>query len=328
MERIYVIGAGSWGTAFAHHLARKGHEVNLWVREEKVLKEIQNKGENSTFLPGIKLPPGIKPFSDLSLLEPSGIYFVAIPSKFVRGVLRNFPVRPEFTVSLTKGIEEETLAPMSQVFREELGKLDYAVLSGPSFALEVAQGSPTVVVVASRNREFARKIQSLVSDEHLRAYTSEDVLGVELCAAVKNVLAIAAGAVSGLGFGHNTLAALIVRGIAEMRRFVVSMGGQPETVAGIAGVGDLVLTTTGALSRNRRVGYELGRGRKLDEILKDMKMVAEGITTSRAVLSLARKLGVEMPITEKVVEVLWEGKPPSRAVKELMLRRLKSEFWG
>ena len=328
MERIYVIGAGSWGTAFAQHLARKGLEVNLWVREEEVLREIEEKRENSIFLPGVKLSPNIKPFSDLSLLEPSGIYFVAVPSKFVRGVLRKFPARPEFAVSLTKGIEEETLAPMSQVFREELGKLDYAVLSGPSFALEVAQGSPTVVVVASQNREFARRIQTLVSDEYLRAYTSEDVLGVELCAAVKNVLAIAAGAVSGLGFGHNTLAALIVRGIAEMRRFVVAMGGEPETVAGIAGVGDLVLTTTGALSRNRRVGYELGRGKRLEEILKGMKMVAEGITTSKAVLSLAKKLAVEMPITEKVVEVLWEGKPPSQAVKELMLRRLKSEFWG
>ncbi len=328
MERIYVIGAGSWGTAFAYHLARKGHEVNLWVREEEVLKAIEQKRENPVFLPGIKLPDNIKPFSDLNLLEPEGIYFVAVPSKFVRSVLRKFPVRPERAVSLTKGIEEDTLATMSQVFREELGKLDYAVLSGPSFALEVAKGSPTVVVIASSNGNFAEQVQSLVSDEYLRAYTSKDVLGVELCAAVKNVLAIAAGAVSGLGYGHNTLAALIVRGIAEMRRFVQAMGGTAETVSGIAGVGDLVLTATGALSRNRRVGYELGKGKSLDEILQGMKMVAEGITTSKAVLSMARKLGIEMPITEKVVEVIWEGKPPSLAVKELMLRRLKSEFWG
>ncbi len=326
MERIYVIGAGSWGTAFSYHLARKGLHVNLWVREEDVYRQIKEERENRLFLPGIKLPENIRPFQDFSELSPEGIYFLAVPSRFVREVLRQFPIRPLYLVSLTKGIEEPTLATMSQVVREELGKLDYAVLSGPSFAREVAQGSPTVVVVASWSQDFALRVQSLVSDEYLRAYTSGDVLGVELCAAVKNVLAIAAGAVSGLGLGHNTLAALIVRGIAEMRRFVVAMGGSPETVSGIAGVGDLVLTATGALSRNRRVGYELGKGKSLEEILRGMRMVAEGITTSRAVLSLAERVGVEMPITEKVVEVLWEGKKPSLALRELMLRRLKSEY--
>ncbi len=326
MERIYVIGGGSWGTAFSYHLARKGLYVNLWVREEDVYRQIKEEKENRVFLPGVKLPDNIIPFQDFSGLDPEGIYFLAVPSRFARGVLRLLPVRPLYLVSLTKGIEESTLATMSQVVREELGKLDYAVLSGPSFAREVAQGSPTVVVVASQSEDFARRVQFLVSDEYLRAYTSADVLGVELCAAVKNVLAIAAGAISGLGLGHNTLAALIVRGIAEMRRFVVAMGGSPETVSGIAGVGDLVLTATGALSRNRRVGYELGKGKNLEEILRGMRMVAEGITTSKAVLSLARRAGVEMPITEKVVEVLWEGKEPAQVIKELMLRRLKSEY--
>ncbi len=326
MEGIYVIGAGSWGTAFAYHLARKGLSVNLWVREEDVFRQIKEEGENKVFLPGFKLPNNLRPFRDFSELKPGGIYFMAVPSRYARGILRKLPLRPQHLVSLTKGIEEDTLATMSHVVREELGKLDYAVLSGPSFAREVAQGSPTVVVVASENQNFASEVQVLVSDEYLRAYTSSDVVGVELCAAVKNVLAIAAGVVTGLGLGHNTLSALIVRGIAEMRRFVMAMGGSSDTVSGIAGVGDLVLTATGALSRNRKVGYELGKGKTLREILGGMRMVAEGVTTSKAVLSLARRLGVEMPITEKVVEVLYEEKEPSRAIRELMLRSLKSEY--
>lgn len=327
MERIIVVGAGSWGTAFSYHLARKGLEVNLWVRETNLFREINEKRENSWFLPGVKLPSRIKPFHDIEFLKKNqdAIVFLAVPSKYMRDVLRAFPVRPGYIVSLAKGIEASTLSRMSDVVREELGMVDYAVISGPSFAKEVAAGSPTVILVASKEKEFARKIQSLISDKHLRAYTSDDVLGVEMCGAIKNVIAIAAGAVDGLGFGHNTLAALIVRGIAEMKRLVSAMGGEAHTVSGIAGVGDLVLTATGKLSRNRRVGYELGQGKSLAEILSAMKMVAEGIETSRAVVRLAEKYGVEMPISEKVVEVLFKGKSPKQAITELMTRRLKEE---
>ncbi len=327
MERIIVIGAGSWGTAFSYHLARKGLKINLWVREPELYNEIKSKRENTWFLPGVKLPPEIRPFNDLEFLkkEQDAIVFLAVPSKYMRDVLRNFPVRPGFVVSLTKGIEASTLSRMSDVVREELGMVNYAVISGPSFAREVAAGSPTVILVASRERGFAEKIQNLISDRYLRAYTSDDVLGVEMCGAIKNVIAIAAGTVDGLGFGHNTLAALIVRGIAEMKRLVNAMGGQPETVSGIAGVGDLVLTATGKLSRNRKVGYELGQGRDLEEILSSMKMVAEGVETSRAIVRLAEKYSVEMPISEKVFEVLFKGKSPKQAIIELMTRRLKGE---
>jgi len=327
MEKTYVIGAGSWGTAFSYHLARKGLKVKLWVREEELFNEILKKKENLRFLPGFKLPDKIEPFNELSTLRgySNEIVFLAVPTKFLRNVLRHFPIRPKKVVNLAKGIEVKTLSRMSDVVREELGMVDYAVLSGPSFAIEVAGGNPTVVVVASENAGFAKEVQNIVSDRFLRAYTTDDVLGVELCGAIKNVIAIAAGAVDGLGFGYNTLAALIVRGIAEMKRLVVAMGGKPETVAGIAGMGDLILTATGKLSRNRKVGFELGRGKSLEEILSSMKMVAEGVETSMAIMKLAEKFSVEMPISHKVFEVLFDGKPPIKAIEELMTRKLKDE---
>ncbi len=327
MEGIYIIGAGSWGTAFSYHLARKGIKVKLWVREKELFEKIKNERENTWFLPGFKLNEKIEPFNDLSLFseQPPELTFLAVPTKYMRSVLRKFPARPKVVVNLSKGIEVETLARMSEVIREELGMVEYAVLSGPTFALEVAEGNPTVVVVASKKYELAKKVQEIVSDQYLRAYTSDDVLGVELCGAVKNVIAIAGGAVEGLGFGHNTLAALIVRGIAEMKRIANAMGANPETISGIAGVGDLVLTATGNLSRNRKVGYELGKGKSLKEVLSSMKMVAEGIETSKAIVKLAGKYGVEMPISEKMVEVVFGGKNLKKALKELMTRKLKME---
>ncbi len=324
---IAVIGAGSWGTAFSIHLARKGHRVYLWVREKELFDLLREKRENTWFLPGFTLPPSIVPFHNLEQLSEFSpeLIFVAVPAQHFRKVLERISYRPEGFISLAKGIELTTGRRMSEIIKEYFPEVNSGVLSGPSFALEVAKGFPTIVVIASENLNFAEKVQHLISDEYLRAYKSDDVIGVEICGAVKNVIAIAAGVAVGLGLGHNTLAALIVRGIAEMKRLVRALGGREETVAGIAGAGDLILTTTGQLSRNRRVGMELAKGKKLQEILASMKMVAEGVKTAPAIVKMAKEAGVEMPIAEKVYQVLYQGLDVKKALRELMLRRLKSE---
>jgi glycerol-3-phosphate dehydrogenase (NAD(P)+) len=327
-SRITVLGGGSWGTALAAHLARSGHEVFLWARDERVVSAVNERRVNPDYLPGETLPDGIRATSDLAAASGGETVFVVVPCAFyrdvcrrARGALRGGAV----LVSAAKGLETGTLLRMTEVAAQEAPGHPLAVLSGPSFALEVAQGQPTTVVVASAQVEVAEAVQRAVSGRTFRAYTSDDVAGVELGGALKNVIAIAAGIVDGLGYGRNTAAALITRGLAEITRLAVALGGRADTLRGLAGLGDLVLTCTGALSRNRRVGRALGSGRSLDEAMASTHMVAEGVRTTLAACALAERAGVEMPIAEQMRSVLYEGKPPRAAVDELMLRSLKRE---
>ncbi len=332
---IAVIGAGSWGTALARLLAKRGHPTLLWAREPEVVAQILEEGENRTFLPGVALPGSLQASTDLAdVVRNKDLLVSVVPSQFVSAVFE--PVAGELAegvqiVSASKGIEVATGRRMDEVFQslltpEQAHRLTF--LSGPSFATEVCAESPTAVVVASRSSEAAERAQAAFQTEYFRVYTNEDVLGVELGGALKNVIALAAGAVAGLGFGHNTLAAVITRGLAEITRLGVAMGADPATFSGLAGMGDLVLTCTGALSRNRTVGFRLGQGESLEEILADMRGVAEGVRTVQAVRELARDKGVEMPISEEVHALLWEGRTPQEAVRNLMLRDPKPEVWS
>jgi glycerol-3-phosphate dehydrogenase (NAD(P)+) len=327
--RFAVLGGGSWGTALAAHLAHAGHSVRLWAREAAIAREVDERHRNSAYLPGIELPAALAASSDLSAsLHEAQVVVVAIPSQFCREVyrhLREAEPSAQVLVSATKGIEVETLKRMTEVAESELPGRRLAVLSGPSFAREVADRQPTAVVVACADLPTAESLQRALSTRTFRAYTSDDVVGVELAGAVKNVTAIAAGIVDGLGYGHNTVAALITRGLAELSRLVAALGGRSDTVPGLAGLGDLVLTCTGGLSRNRRLGQALGRGASLAEATAGSTMVAEGVRTTRAACDLAERAGVEMPIARQMKAVLYEGKPPRDAVDELMLRSLKRE---
>jgi glycerol-3-phosphate dehydrogenase (NAD(P)+) len=332
---IGVVGAGSWGTALARLLAKKGHQVCLWAREPEVVEEIREYGENRTFLPGVNLPTSLEPESDLSKAVAGRELIVSVvPSQFVSTVFEavSGKLEPEAqVVSASKGIEVATGRRMDEVFLELLSPdqaRSLTFLSGPSFATEVCQEAPTAVVVASRSETAAFRAQDVFQTEYFRVYTNTDVLGVELGGALKNIIALAAGVVAGMGFGHNTLAALITRGLAEITRLGVAMGAEPATFSGLAGMGDLVLTCTGALSRNRTVGYRIGKGEPLDEILGNMKAVAEGVRTVQAVRRLAGELGVEMPISEEVHALLWEGRDAKEAVRNLMLRGPKPEVWS
>jgi len=327
-----VIGGGSWGSAFARYLGSIGLPTGLWIREEDILREALKSRENTVFLPGFLFPEAVG-FSD-DLRETASfadVVFVAVPSQFCRSVYgRMAPVlrKDQIVVSLTKGFDKKTLMRMSQVMEEVFRphvRPRLAVLSGPSFAREVATGYPTALVVASRDPAAAREIQQLVSSLTIRAYTSSDVTGVEVAGALKNVIAIAAGIVDAMKFGLNSRAALITRGLVEITNLGIALGARKETFSGLAGIGDLVLTCTGELSRNHRVGHELGKGRPLAEILGGMKMVAEGVHTTVAARRIARTLGVEMPISEQIYQVLYRGKPPKAAVEELMSRTLKAE---
>jgi glycerol-3-phosphate dehydrogenase (NAD(P)+) len=326
---VTVLGGGSWGTALAAHLARSGNATHLFVREPTIARSIALRHENPTYLPGVPLPPGIEAASDLeACLTGAEAVLVVIPSEFCRAIYRQMrPLLPEraLLVSATKGIEIDTLQRMSEVAAAEIPGRRIAVLCGPSFALEVAREMPTAVVVASAEMALAEAVQRMLSSRTLRAYTSTDVVGAELAAALKNVIAIAAGIVDGLGYGQNTVAALITRGLAEMTRLAVAMGGRSDTLSGLAGLGDLVLTCTGGLSRNRRLGQSLGAGRSLPEALAATTMVAEGVRTTLAACALAERAGIEMPIAQQMREVLYRAKPPRAAVDELMLRSLKRE---
>lgn len=335
MAAVAVVGGGSWGTTLAALLLKREHNVSLWVREPEVAQDINVHHENRRFLPGIRLPDELRATTDLTrVVAGAGIVVSVIPSQFVGVVMKECVglVRVDaLIVSASKGIETSTLRTCSQILagilsREQANRL--VVLSGPSFAIEVARERPTAVVVASHDQEAARRAQQLFQTGHFRVYTNGDILGVELGGALKNVIALAAGIVAGLGFGHNTLAALITRGLAEITRLGVALGADRSTFSGLAGLGDLVLTCTGELSRNRTVGYRLGRGEPLDEILRDMNAVAEGIKTAVAVHALAAKHGVEMPISEEVYAVLREGRDPREAVQNLMLREPKPEQWS
>ena len=327
-----VIGGGSWGSAFARYLGSIGLPTLLWIREEDILRDALATRENKAFLPGYHFPDAVGFTGDLRESATfGGVVFIAVPSQFCRAVYaRIAPVlrRDQVVVSLTKGFDKRTLMRMSQVMEEVFrphAKPRVAALSGPSFAKEVAAGHPTALVIASRDPAAAREVQHLISSLTIRAYTSSDVTGVEVAGALKNVVAIAAGIADALRFGLNTRAALITRGLVEITNLGLALGARRETFSGLAGIGDLVLTCTGELSRNHHVGHELGKGRTLREILAGMRMVAEGVHTTVAARRISRALGVVMPISEEIYQVLYRGKSPKKAVEELMSRALKAE---
>ena len=330
-----VVGAGSWGTALAQLLARKGVETVVWSFEADVADAIERQHLNPKYLAGVPLDPRLRATSDLAeAVRGASTVLSVSPSHVVRQVMRDAAPHIEpgaLLVSASKGIENESLKTMDEVLADVLDgrAMERATyLSGPSFALEVAQGQPTAVTIASHSDEAAREAQALFQTAYFRVYTSADVRGVELGGSLKNVIAIAAGVIEGLGFGNNTRAALITRGLAEITRLGVAAGADPRTFAGLAGMGDLILTCTGALSRNRSVGVELGRGRPLEEVLGGMVMVAEGVRTAKSARDLARKLEIEMPIVDAVHAILFEGLSPKEAVELLMLREPKAETWG
>lgn len=330
--KIAVIGAGSWGTALANLAAANGHDTILWAYEQELVEGMRLNGVNHLFLPGINLHSALRYTGSLAEAV-TGVELVLLvtPTQVLRGVLgqlKGVLAPAAILASASKGIELETLCTVSQICSQELGHAvleRFVALSGPTFAREVALGLPSLIVAASGNQPAAVQVQTAFSNQVFRVYTSEDTIGVELGGAVKNVIAIAAGIADGLGFGHNTRAALITRGLAEMRRLGRALGAQDTTFAGLAGMGDLVLTCTGDLSRNRTVGVKLGQGVPLRKIMAEMRMVAEGVKSAESVNALAQRLGVEMPITRKVYEILYCDKPARQAVLELMSRDLKSE---
>lgn len=330
--KIAVIGAGSWGTALAQVVAGNGHEVCLWAYEPELVEGMQRNRVNHLFLPGVELHQAMTFTGDLSAaVSGCGLVLMVTPTQVMRGILGKLAsaLQPgSLLVNASKGIELETLCTVSQIVSAVLGEAalqQYVALSGPTFAKEVAAGLPSLIVAGSRNAAAAQQVQTVFSNQVFRVYSSDDPVGVELGGAIKNVIAIAAGIADGLGFGHNTRAALITRGLAEMRRLGRALGAQDATFAGLAGMGDLVLTCTGDLSRNRTVGIKLGQGQKLADILAEMRMVAEGVKSAESVNALAARLGVEMPITSKVYEILYCDKPARQAVLELMSRDLKAE---
>ena len=332
MDTLTVLGAGSWGTAIAKGLADHGHSVRLWARREDQARGIQEQRENVAYLPGVRMPDNLLSTHDLerALAGSSGVY-VVVPSHGLRQVVseaRGFLPRSGPIVTATKGIENESLQWMTQVLEDVLPEGTHGricALGGPSFAKEVAASMPSAVCLASRDTHIGQLAQQQLASERFRVYTTEDVVGVEIGGALKNVMAIAAGASDGLGFGHNARAALITRGLAEMARLGIHLGANPLTLAGLSGLGDLVLTCTGELSRNRRVGLEMAGGKSLAAVLSEMRMVAEGVKTAKSAYDLAHREGVDMPITTEVYLALYEGKPPSEALGSLMSRTLRSE---
>lgn len=332
IERIGVIGAGAWGTALAILLAEKDHDVTLWVYERDLAQEMARTRENRTYLPGFNLPASIQITSSLETAAKEKTAVVSVvPSHTVRTITGKFAdLLSDETILITasKGIEIETLMPLSEVVKDVLPKQFHhrlSFLSGPSFAKEVAQKMPTAVALASYNPDIGKRAQKILSTPFFRVYTNPDVTGVELGGSLKNVVAIAAGALEGMGYGFNTVTALLTRGLAEMARLGMAMGANPITFSGLAGMGDLVLTCMGQLSRNRALGVRLGRGERLEEIMQGMKTVAEGFRTAKAARELAKKYNVDMPVVEEVYQLLYEGKDPKRALNDLMNRELKSE---
>lgn len=329
-KKIAVIGAGSWGTAVANLFADAGSDVTIWGRDPEAMRHIQERHENAKYMKGVMLHPSLKASSDLdAVLSEAPIVVCSVPTQQIRAVLAPFKAKlaGKTILNTSKGIEIGTDARVSEIFKELAPDARYVVLSGPSFALEVVQRLPTAVTIASESKESVSEIQHLLSTPYFRAYTSRDVAGVELAGALKNVVAIASGMVTGLRLGYNAQAALINRGIVEIARMGRKLGAEPLTFLGLSGMGDLVLTCTGPLSRNRKVGVLLGEGRKLDQIQRDLGGVAEGVFTARSSRDLSKKLGVEMPITEQIYGILYEGSSPTKAVASLMGRDLKEE-WG
>jgi glycerol-3-phosphate dehydrogenase (NAD(P)+) len=331
--KIGVVGAGSWGTALANLMASKGLAIDLWVYEKEVISQILESGENQFFLPDIKLSSNLKPRSDLAaVVSGKDLLLVVVPSHVMRETtlkMADHVSEAAIIASASKGIENKTHLTMNGVLQETLPQIAperLAVISGPSFAREVAQNLPTVVTAASKNMEIAALVQQVLVTPYFRVYTSDDVIGVELGGSLKNVIAIAAGVIDGLRLGLNTRAALITRGMTEIRRLGLKLGANPRTFTGLAGYGDLILTCTGDLSRNHTVGKKIGEGQKVNDILGEMRMVAEGVKTAKSVYNLSRKLGVEMPISHEMYRILYEDLDPKEAVFRLMTRDLKQEL--
>jgi glycerol-3-phosphate dehydrogenase (NAD(P)+) len=330
IRQVAIVGAGGWGTALAVHLARAGHETCLWARDANLVAEMSARRANAVYLPDIRFPQRLRVTADLGdALRGVELIVAAVPSHGMRSILkRAAPVveRGATVVSAAKGLEQDSLFRMSEVIEQELaGRVHVAVLSGPSFAAEVARQLPTAVSVASRDATIVEQVQADFRAGYLRLYGTSDVVGVEVGGALKNIIAIAAGVAEGLSLGHNALAGLITRGLAEITRLACAAGAQRETLAGLTGLGDLVLTCTGSLSRNRHVGVELARGRSLDDVLSGMKMVAEGVRTTDAALALGARHGVELPITAQVAELLAGRKDARTALYDLMLRPQRAE---
>lgn len=331
MTAVAVLGAGSWGTTLADLLARKGHAVRLWAYEPEVVAEINQRHENTLFLAGCPLDPTLRAFTDAgAAVSGAAIVLCAAPSQAARAVLSMIRGRADagaVLVSATKGVEAESLEFVSQIAARTVPELRFVALSGPSFALEVYQRQPTAIVAASADPDATRETQELFATGYFRVYSNTDVLGTEIGGALKNVIAIAAGVLEGLGLGDNPRAALITRGLAEIARLGASLGADSRTFAGLAGMGDLILTTCGTLSRNRSLGVALAKGETLSAWNARHRSVAEGAETARAAVRLARRTGIELPISTKVNQLLFEGLPPRQAITELMERTLKPEQW-
>lgn len=329
MADVSIIGAGSWGTALAVLLYKNGHRVTIWSILEEEIVMLKNEHEHKDKLPGVKLPEDMIFTTDLeAAVKGKDVLVLAVPSPFTRSTshrMRSYVADGQIIVNVAKGIEESSLLTLSQIIEEEIPAAQVAVLSGPSHAEEVGRGIPTTIVVGAAKKETAEYLQNLFMNEVFRVYISPDVLGIELGAALKNVVALAAGIADGLGYGDNTKAALITRGIAEIARLGTAMGGRFETFCGLTGIGDLIVTCASMHSRNRRAGILIGKGYSMDEAMKEVKMVVEGVYSAKAAMGLSKKYGVQIPIIEQVNEVLFEGKAADAAVKDLMIRDKKLE---
>ena len=326
---VTIVGAGSWGTTLAIHSHQCGHRVRLWVHSDDTFNVIQQRRINDIYLPGFPLPEEIELTQNPESVKEADYTLLTVPSAHFRSTFKLFTPHwkeGSILISCIKGMERDSSKRISEIVAElSDARFIFSVLSGPSFAKEVAEHHPTAVVIGSENREVGKRIQNDFRSQYFRLYYNPDVLGIEIGASIKNIIAIAAGVVSGLGYGYNTLSGLITRGLAELNRLAVNLGANPVTLSGLAGLGDLILTCTGHLSRNRQVGVELGRGKKIEEITGQMRMVAEGVRTTEAVWKLAQKLQVSMPITEQVYKVIYEGHDPRAAILQLMSRELKEE---
>ena len=336
MANVGVMGAGSWGTALALLLHSNGHQVTVWSINEEEVEMLSKEREHKSKLPGVKIPEDMVFTSDMEpAIKEKDFLVLAVPSAFTRGTARNmkpFVKEGQIIVDVAKGIEEDTLMTLSQQIEEEIPQANVAVLSGPSHAEEVGRGLPTAVVIGAKTEETARYLQEMFMNHVFRVYISSDMLGMELGGALKNVIALAAGIADGMGYGDNTKAALITRGIAEIARLGVKMGGAIESFTGLTGIGDLIVTCASVHSRNRKAGYLMGQGKTMEEAMAEVKMVVEGVYSAKAAAKLGKKYGVALPIVDKVNEVLFEGKDPKEAVDELMLRDSKAEHsalpWG
>lgn len=329
MSKVGVIGAGSWGIALALLLTNNGHDVTVWSIVKEEIDMLNDKHEHVDKLPGVKLPDSMKCTATLQkAIEGKDVLVLAVPSVFTRStakLMKEFVAKGQKIVSVAKGIEEDTLMILTEIIEQEIPQADVSVLSGPSHAEEVGRGIPTTIVVGSKTKETAEYLQNLFMNEVFRVYTSSDILGMELGGALKNVVALSAGMADGLGYGDNTKAALITRGIAEISRLGVAMGGKAETFYGLTGIGDLIVTCASVHSRNRKAGMLIGQGKTMDEAMKEVKMVVEGVYSAKAAMALSKKYNISMPIIEQVNMILFENKPADEAVKDLMFRDKRVE---